>query len=103
MLVELNIRDVEVQMMPPSIAVVAADIDTEERRQAFRKYMDSLDAIERTDMVFDFVIRDTGIKWDVIYEKMKEIMDLKEDVIFIWDMARPKGEVERQMFMTKIG
>jgi hypothetical protein len=94
-----------IERVLPGTIILVADIECDKRYDAFLTFMrEELNATEYNRGAFDFVLKDSELEgWREMTRKMKEIVNLEEDIVYFWDMMKPKGEVYRQLFRSRLG
>jgi len=84
--------------------IVASDIDRDDVRNSFREFMlDKLSGEARTESVYEFDYENCGVKWNRIVETIGEIIDNRSDTVYLWDVDKPEGESNYELYRTKIG
>lgn len=99
-------KDIRIQRLSPSTVVLAADIEDPNRMSALGTFLhEKMDAVALTNTTFELIFDGENFKdWnEALFKEIKKIIHLEEDVVYFWDMTRPKGEPYRQLFRTKLG
>lgn len=91
-------------IIEPSIFIIAVDVDDTQRAQSISDYIQQdLQGVQRGESTFEVNFNDNDYSWEQIFRALKERMDLNEDVVYLWDMSRPRGKTHRALFRTQIG
>lgn len=87
-----------------SLVVVASDIEDDDNREEFREFMiEELASKSRTESVYEFNFEKCGIEWNIIVSKLNKIINSRTDTVYLWDIRKPEGASNYELYRTKIG
>ena len=92
------------EMIKRSMVVVALDSDTENVLQEVCSFLtEVLHAYSMTDTVYEFDYANSPLNMMEIRDKLSELIDSENDMIYLWDIDKPRVEGQREFFRTTIG
>ena len=92
------------EILKRTVVVVAFDIDDEDRREELSRFFsETLEAVQLTDTVFEFDYAGSPYNLFDLRQMLEEKIDPDNDMIYMWDIDKIRGEIQWEMFRTTIG